>query len=110
MFLTTVGAIWLRLDRDLPRNIPASIRRRLYGRTGAKGIDRAEVGEERREQQKREDRQDMKHYGALASSKNQLREELDSRCEVLGARLEITTPGLQAIALKGRTRQLLEVA
>jgi len=45
MFLTTVGAIWLRLDRDLPRSVPASIRRRLYGRTGAKGIDRAEVGE-----------------------------------------------------------------
>lgn len=45
MFLTPKGAVCLRLDRDLPRDVPATIRRRLYGRTGARGADRAEVGE-----------------------------------------------------------------
>ena len=45
MFLTTVGAICLRLDRDMPRDVPASVRRRLYGQLGAQGLARAEVGE-----------------------------------------------------------------
>ncbi len=45
MFLTTVGAICLRLDRDMPKDVPSSVRRLLYGRMGAHGADRAEVGE-----------------------------------------------------------------
>ncbi len=45
MFLTPLGAICLRLDRDIPKEVPASVRRLLYGRMGARGVDRAEVGE-----------------------------------------------------------------
>jgi uncharacterized protein (DUF433 family) len=45
LFLTTVGAICLRLDRDMPKEVPSSVRRLLYGRIGAHGVDRAEVGE-----------------------------------------------------------------